>query len=118
MAPKREKKVKVEGDSAAAMSCRGYIGDAGITAESMIDIPQSMRSACYGAMNIFNKKNPDHELAKLAAEATTDLMRMTVLARYVMDAGQGKPLLPHRYYCNESEGGPVQKTMGRLVTDR
>ena len=83
MAPKaktRAAKVeKVAGDSKACVEARAFLADTGCTADSMMQLPQPLRSACFGALAYFNKKNPQHELSAMASEVDGSLPPKTLL---------------------------------------
>ena len=88
MAPKKGKvaAVKVDGDSKVAQELRGALSKKGLAASggALMELSQDERKRGFGAMDYHYKKNGIEILKE------DDAARRTRLARYIVDAGEGK----------------------------
>ena len=59
-----------------------------VTADSIALLPPKVRKDAFGALAYYNKKNPNDKTFEM--DVTDDKTRREVLARYCIDAGEGK----------------------------
>ena len=61
-----------------------------VSAEAIGALAVGVRKNLSNAMKYFCKHNPDHEISREHNSAGDDQQRRAVMARYVVDAGEGK----------------------------
>ena len=83
------------GDSKAASEARSKLGEKGVTADTILNLDPAVRKRLNSAIANFKNKNAYHPIAKDYTLAEDDKGRRAVMARYILDAGEGKLSVTH-----------------------
>ena len=89
MAPKE---IKIEGDSAAAKEARIIIAGSNreLDGDAIKSLPAAVRQRVQSAMMSFSNNNPANPLATAYNGASGHDQKRQILARYTIEAGEGK----------------------------